>query len=273
MKTGLITEETKNNLLNSTELKIISITKSVDEARRLLTGIEKAHSFMLKRNISIKLENFEHLLEYRMLIGLLTLDLATAMRMYLNAKFRYEEIFATRQIIVIINEGYKKVYNFIIKDSKGNYITKYREESFWIKDIGGIIENDLPILKQEYVTLTSELESYFKTNFDNIKTQRNLSIHYDKKVVKVYDMFSKLDSEDIFKKMIPFLDILNKMFEFTIQIVLNYKEKSDIEKKKLKWKFEKTVTDLEKFKTSKNETSISKLQESIRNTENIFFKD
>jgi hypothetical protein len=269
MKDIPMTEETKTKILNNTESKIIETTKIIDEVRRLLKTTEDITFFMSQKNIPINLDNMKSLLEYRMLMGLLILDLASAMRIYLNAKYRYEELFSARQIIVIINEGFKKIYNFINKNEKGVEITKHRKDSYWIKNIGAIIEKDLPHLQNEYDYLTLELENCLKLNFDVIREQRDLSIHYDKNPVKVYDMLLKLDIEETFKKMIPFLDILNKMFTFTDQLVYGYKEKTNAKKKEHEINIDTMILKLESIKNANDNASISEFQEFLRTLKKI----
>jgi len=268
MKNFPMTEETKAKFLQNTEIKIIETTKVIDEVRRLLRTTEDIQLFMSQKNIHLNLDNLKSLLEYRMLIALLILDLASAMRIYLNAKFHYEELYSARQIIVIINEGFKKIFNFIQKNEKGEKIVKHRENSFWIKNIGSIIENDLPYLQQEYKSLTADLENYLNTNFDSLRTQRDLSIHYDKNPANVYDMLLKLDIEGTFKKMIPFLDILNRMFKFTNQLFNGYKEKTYKEKKTHERNINNLILKLEHLKNAENNETISSFQDFLQNLKN-----
>ncbi len=272
MKNIFLTEKTKTRIAENTEVRIDKVTKATDEVYNLLKKMNKVSLFMAKKNVDFEPNNFIRLLEYRLFIGLLILDLASAMRIYLNAKFQYEGLFSARQIIIIINEGYKKIYNFIIQNDIGDKITRYRNRSFWVKNIGAIIEEDLPSLQKEYDLLTDKLESYLNVNFDDIKEQRDLSIHYHENPLKVYDMFLKLDVEETFKRLIPFWDILNKMFDFTHQIVLNYADKSDDEKRKQEIIFNKMILKLEELKNSENEINISKLQENIKKVRDVFIK-
>lgn len=267
----LMTAETKASLLINTEMKISEISLAVDQARQFLDKTEKVHSVLSEKNINIDFININLLLKYRLFIGILILDLATAIRIYLNAKLQYEALFSVRQIIVIINEGYKKIYDFISKDEKEADKNRNRNNSFWVKNIGEIIKLDLPDLQQEYDSITIELEKYFNINFDEIKDQRNLSIHYDKNPIKVYDMLLKLDIEETFKKLIPFLAILNRMFDLTHLLVLGYNEKLDKERRNRENQFENMITKLDEHKNAENENVISSLQESMRNTMRDFF--
>lgn len=264
-----MTEETKAIILQNTETKITETTKILDELRRLLKTTDDIQLFMSQKNIHLKLDNLKSLLEYRMFIALLILDLASAMRIYLNARFHYEELYSARQIIVIINEGFKKIYNFIQKNEKGEENINHRKDSFWIKNIASIIEKDLPYLQQEYKSLTAELENYLNTNFDSIRTQRDLSIHYDRNPANVYDMLLKLNIEETFKRMISFLDILNKMFKFTDQLVYGYKEKTYKEKNIHNKNIDSMILKLESFKNAENNENISSFQDFLRNLKNI----
>jgi len=110
----MLTDETKKLLFITTEQKIIEITKAVDEARHFLDKIEKLNSNLIEKKINIDFMNINQLLKYRLFIGIVILDFASAIRIYLNAKLKYEAIYSVRQIIVIINEGSKymtKNYN------------------------------------------------------------------------------------------------------------------------------------------------------------------
>lgn len=101
--------------------------------------------------MQLDIKGIRDLLEYRLFIGILILDLLSATRIYLNGKFQYEGIFSARQIIVIVSEGYKKIYNFKKEKDDGNKKTTDRNKSFWIKEIGEIIKNDLPTYKTNMI--------------------------------------------------------------------------------------------------------------------------
>lgn len=150
-------------------------------------------------------------------------------------------------------------------------IKENRNKSFWVKDIGEIIKSDLSDLQQQYNAITNELERYFSLYFDEIKEQRNLSIHYDKNPVKVYDMLLKLNIEETFKKLIPFLNILNKMFDLTHLLVIGYDKELNKERINNKTQFENLISKLDGFKNAENEKSISLLQDNMRNSMNVYF--
>jgi len=273
-----MTKETKTKLIDSTELALDYVAKSVDEVRSFIKKVELMTSFMKEHDIDPEdgiFENLEKLLEYRMLIGLIFLDLASATRAHLNSKYTYEKLFSLRQIIVIINEGYKQIYNFVKLGENGDSITKYRNKSFWYKDIGTIVNNSLPELSEEYNSLTKKLDDYFNENFPSIKKQRDLSVHYDKKASKVYDMSVNLNIEETFKKMSPFLEILTGMFRFTEKMA-SISQKIERQKNiEMNNRLGSIFSDLERkikdSKTGKNIESLNKLKELIDKTKKEFF--
>jgi hypothetical protein len=213
-----MSEETKAKLLKSIEDSIENSSKALEEVRNYIEKINLMKKFLADHNINVRdkiFDSLERMLEYRMLIGILFLDLASATRAHLNSKYSYEKLFSTRKIIVIINEGYKQIYNFVQVNDNGESIAKNRNKSFWINDIGAIINSSLPELKGDYDSITIKLDRYYDENFSTLKPNRDLSIHYDKNASKVYDMSVNLDIDDIFRKMIPFVAILSDMFLFT----------------------------------------------------------
>lgn len=173
-------------------------------------------------------------------------------------------MYSVRQIIVIINEGYKKIYNFTTINKNGDEIVRDRNQSFWIKDIGGMIVKDLNHFENQYNELTIKLENYLKNNFEEIKEQRNLSIHYDRVPTKVYDMLNQLNFEEIFKKLIPFFDILNQMFDFTHVILKGYNEKSEIKKQKTNASIKNIISILDNLKKIHGYENIEELEKHLK---------
>ncbi|MFY7908473.1 MAG: hypothetical protein ACOVO2_02920 [Emticicia sp.] len=221
----LLTLETKEKLLTNVESRLNELANEVDNLGKLFTELEAYKTFFEGRNLLNPFENLKDILNFRLIVGIINLDLCAATLTYLRGKFQYETISASRQIIVIISEGYKKIYNFIAINEKGDKVLKHRNNSFWIKEIGQIINSELPELRQEYEDLTKKLDNYLVINFDVLKTQRDLSVHYDKEPMKVYNMIIKLDIEESFKKLILFLDILNNLFAFTQLLVNSFQKK------------------------------------------------
>lgn len=218
-----ITKQTKDELSRISELYIEIQTKVIDDTFKLSKSIDNEINKAKVSNPIIN--NLQRLTDYRLFIDILILDLTTSARIYLNAKSNYETTFSSRQIIVIINEGYKKIYHFIGNNKDYSENLNNRNNSFWVKNIGEIIRVELEALTKEYEELTNDLELYFQNNFEQIKIYRDLSIHYYENPKLVYAMLIELDLEETFKKMIPFLELLFKMSKFTKEMTSEYIEK------------------------------------------------
>ena len=225
-----ISPESKAILVKETFLNIEVFSKVVDDIRRSIQLINVNCSKLKEIDGSYEISNetisLIRLSEYLLLIGLIWLDITSALRVYLKAELNYEVLYSSKQLIVTINEGYKKIYSFVnLKNGKENF--ENRNDSFWMKDIGTLIIQSLISLQPQYNEITTNLEDYLKEHFDDIKTNRGFFVHYDKEPSKVYDSLTALDIEVVFQKVIPFINILTKMFEFTKLILVEFNKFND----------------------------------------------
>lgn len=263
MKQKPVTKETEKTLLETTDSSISEVVKVTDTIRKSLIQVSNLNKQFSKVNKVFRnddLDKYENFLEYGLLIGLIYLDLTSATRAYLLSKHTYQKLSHIRQIIVIINEGFKQIYNFISINDKGDKIKKNRNKSYWIKEIGSTVKTSLPGLKEDYERITQKLESYFEENFESIKTQRDLSVHYDKKASKVYDMITNLKVEETFRKMSPFLKILREMFNFIEKMHLQFYDLQVNRHKKIEKLFDLKLKNIEeRITTSENEEQRKKL--------------
>lgn len=266
----LMTDETKTRLLFNVEARLTELTSEIDKLNTLYNKLESYQEFLTERNIENNFGNLKGLLNFRIIVGIINLDLCSAVLIYLRGKFQYEAINSARQIIVVINEGYKKLYNFVIEKETGDKIWTYRNNSFWIKEIGQIITNDLREYKSQYDLLTTKFDNYLSVNFETLKIQRDLSIHYDKEPIKVYKMLTSLDIEETFKKLIPFLDIMNELFLFTSTLSNGLLQKTELIKQEHHRKIDDIAELLDKHKTERNEEQIKEFKEQILGLKNLF---
>ncbi|GAB2768940.1 hypothetical protein GCM10010465_12830 [Actinomadura fibrosa] len=102
----------------------------------------------------------------------------------------------------------------------------------------------MPELEKDFNLISDKLENYSRTNIP-LKTQRDLSIHYDKKPSKVYDMIDSLNVNKTFLQMVPFLDILNKMNNFSRQLLESTYEKQKVQLKQLHKEVDQLIQKLE----------------------------
>lgn len=117
----------------------------------------------------------------------------------------------------------------------------------WKKGIGKIIENNQTNLKPEYDLISEKLEKFYTKHFFEIKNQRDLSVHYDKESMKVYNMLTNLSSNELVLKTMPFIKLLNKLLTFT----------------------EKLVKELSEITTKKNKESTLKINQTLKKTEQM----
>lgn len=229
----LISAETKRILLERTADLIRNhtidfevISKSIEIAASIENNVSRAVSNV--QNIDsmfgdiisndeedlrfFDFSNFNSLSKYRMIIGFLDLDFVVATRMYLTVQFQYEGLFAVRQLYVIANEGYKRIFGF------GNA----RKSSLWVAEIGKIIDSDFPELKLKYTDITLRLEEY-ESIISPFRDIRHLSVHYNVEPMKVYDMMIKLDVDKTFREIIPFMNILGDMYRIVSELfIMNF---------------------------------------------------
>jgi len=220
----LISAETKRILLETTADIIRNYSKELDEISKsdkiviaiesnVAQSVENYQEFTssigdvtldgMDNSRFFDFSNLNNLSKYRMLIGFLNLDFAVASRIYLKAQFQYEEIFSIRQLYVIANEGYKRIFNF----------GSCRKKSMWVAEIGRIIDNDFPELKLKHEAIISRLEEYEPT-ISPFRDIRDLSVHYDTEPIKVYNMMIELNTEKAFQEIKPFMSIINDMYSF-----------------------------------------------------------
>jgi hypothetical protein len=219
-------------LEKETHLYIIELSKTIDIIRSSIKEIDQIIlEFTNKKDTSDlyepKIAEFNHLKrlqEYTLLIALIGLDLACAIRLYTNRKSNYEVKYSAKNLVITLNEGYKKIYNVI--NLSGNVEkTKQRDKSFWVKDIGQLIKIDgLTLLTSKYSFITEMLNLYYIENFTNLKKYRDLAVHYDDNPSIVYDMLISLNIEEICLKVIPFMNILKEMTNFCNEMLQKYFE-------------------------------------------------
>lgn len=221
-----ISDKTKADLLQITFLNIESSTNVIDMLSHSVQMLLDAEQFYKKNNLSPSMDNhhLKRLTEYTMLINLISLDISSTYRIYLNALTNYEVQFATKLLVLITNEGFKQIYNYVYPNDKGDMITSKRNKSFWVRDIGKIVKNELPLFHEQYSKLTIELNEYDDQELKAMKPARDLFVHYDIEPSKVYDELQKIHIETVSQKVIPFLSIIMNMSAFCLDLTKAYEK-------------------------------------------------
>ena len=136
-----MTDEQEIEILEQTIRVISETSKIVDQSTNLLKKKEKFIQLTSQMNLEVvELEYANDVLNFRILIGLLILDLSTTTRNLIRAEIKYEEIYSLKQMVVIIKEEYQKIYDFTFYNKNGDLITKNRNQSLWKKGIGKLLK-------------------------------------------------------------------------------------------------------------------------------------
>ena len=101
MKDIPITPETKLRLLNETESLLSVTTQSTDGIYELIKLARHFQSILKPEQIPFNISDLITLLKFRLFISFLIIDLASAMRIYLNAKFQYEALFSVDISVIL----------------------------------------------------------------------------------------------------------------------------------------------------------------------------
>lgn len=214
-------DEQKERLKLWANDKLKTFPKELDNVRSSLKQLNKAIEHYKSRGLSsdnsniAELENLIRLGNCRILLGFLMLDLTTAIKIYANAEFQYEEIYAVRQMIVISREGFKQLYH---------YIETERKDSYWMSYFKEIISTDLPELDGVFQIITKKLHNYLDDNevIKTIRSKRNFSVHYDKDATKLYDEIKEIKLEDYIHKVVAFSNIIEDLLNLTHEMSSSY---------------------------------------------------
>lgn len=228
----IISPETEEKIRTSTQQTLNSFYLNLSDFEKYIINIEKTIKFLKSNtdsNSSIatidNLIELRKVIEYNMFITILHLDLSVIVSVFVNGKTEYEKLFSLKQGIVVINEGYKKIYNFVKVEENGDFDHSERLKSFWYRNIKKSVTM-FPSLIQDCEVITNELEDFYNKHFESVKNIRNLTVHYDKEPLKYYEMLKSLDTEQIFAKFTGFIDIISKMYKFTKLLLTEFENNS-----------------------------------------------
>lgn len=219
-----VSEETKRKLSADLLLNLDVTNQQLDLMREQIKWIDDASREWADghQQVSAQAKQLKRICEYTMLIGLISNDLAVVFRVYLRAQDPYEVQYASKQIVVILTEGFKQLYSFVSKNEQGDLVTSKRNNSIWKKDIGGIVAERLPELLDEYKEITNDLELFDDAELKAMHRPRNIFVHYDSKPCLAYDELLAVHIGQVTDKAIPFLTILQRMMIFNSTMTLGY---------------------------------------------------
>ena len=129
--------------------------------------------------------------------------------MYLGGLSNYEQRFAVKQLYVILNEGFKRIYGF---DN-----TKTRNKSIWNTYLGIYANDSNTQINNGYKKLTKYLNNFYDDIiFD--KSARCQGAHYTDDYATIYSHLSSLNAEAVTVGAIHFMQLMDEVRAF-IQIV------------------------------------------------------
>lgn len=191
----------------------MKIEELIDNVSSFIPELYKA----LEREIALKNSAIgsedsliTHIRDMEIAVDFVLVDLGVSIKAVAQVKGAYEGRFHTKNLLAVLSEGYKLVYGF------GNR----RNKSIW-----GCLKKDISRFNGGknlivYNEITSLLNDYGDSHLD--QDLRNLTLHYDDDMMKVYNKTVDIYSiDEACRNAIGFIDILKRMMEFGLDI---YKE-------------------------------------------------
>lgn len=182
----------------------------------LISNLIERYSDIKKSFVKYKLpykfvDQLNELLNFRLFISFLQADLCCILNSYLVAKTYYQQKYAVRNFIIVVNEGIKKIYGFENTLHSNKKRPKQRESSFWIENLKPIISEKFPDDQLEFDNITKMLDRFLNEDHIELKDYRDLSVHYDKNSLNVTRMLLDIKYEKFEKVILDFLGIINKI--------------------------------------------------------------
>jgi len=151
----------------------------------------------------------------------LYIDLASAMRAFISSEYTIEKQFSLKQINTIILEGYNKLYG-LNEDSK---------DSFWTKYVYPIVLDCDDTIIEEFKSMEEEFHS-LKMKIKTFDKQRQLSVHLEDGICKVYSMLHSLNPIEEFQKASELLNFLPKILNFLTKCIQDIALENQIDHEK-----------------------------------------
>lgn len=159
-----------------------------------------------------------------MQVQYILIDIASASRAYLTAEHTIEKQLSLKQIIVIVYEGFNKIFGLNGENA---------QKSFWMRVIIPIIvQIQEDQLQSEFQTLTMEMEK-LRSKIKKLDTQRQLFVHYDRGIIPVYDELHNLNPLLVFMQAHDIVKFLPKVLDFFTASLheIDRKRKADYERR------------------------------------------
>ena len=155
-------------------------------------------------------------LELRMGIKFILVDLQTTLRACFSTEKAYEKRYHLKNLYAGMLEGYKLLYGFG-KMRKHTIWARIGEDLLAEMPTNGMQPKVLEALRIQYNSITQQMLRIESTKTDN--DDRNLTYHYDDDLLLVYRLTLKTDSEEKASlKYMDYIKVLGAMLELGNQI-------------------------------------------------------
>ena len=127
------------------------------------------------------------------------MDIGVSIRALIGSELAYEKRFHLKNLKASISESYKLIFNF----------DKARKKSIWNK-LGIELKDTNQVVEELYNKITAGLNDFEKAHIN--QDLRNLTLHYDENMMRVYEATVNINNEDTeMKSLCEYLDILLSM--------------------------------------------------------------
>lgn len=192
------------------QIKNMNVDELIKATASFIPELYKA----MKREIALKKSSnnkksslLSHVRDMEIAVDFILIDLSVSIKAVSQVKGAYEGRFHIKNLLAILSEGYKLVYGFGNRRGKSiwgclkKYISKYEGGKHLSR----------------YNEITSSLDGFGTTHIN--QDLRNLTLHYDDNMMKVYQGTANIYSfDEACCNAMAFMNILKKMMEFGIDV-------------------------------------------------------
>ena len=183
---------------------IASLTKNIGKTIEELY-IALKQDFAILSTLDESMPNIYSItLDIQICIRFILIDIGVSCRALFQTNYAYEKRFHLKNVLASISEGFKAIMNF----------GKSRKYALW-----NLLEEELihignPDLTDGFKKIKLQLIEFGDNRID--KDIRDLTLHYDDAMIKVFEKTASLNSEeDTMKLLCEFWAILQDMLKFT----------------------------------------------------------
>ena len=209
-KKEIFTQSEKDKVLNSIYSNRKRFRQNLDENMNYNETLKTP----ILKNIDTK--DLKNILEFSIFISQNSLDITSCFLIYLNPYDDYQKLYSLKNLVIHLNEGYKRLIHF-----SPNAFSK----TLIFNLIKGIVDKNVD-LKPEYDELIKRLNTYsdnYQTH--NFKELRVLFVHYDGLPSNIYQQLKKIDQELLIKNFLEYNQIQTQLILYLEKLTLKIAEK------------------------------------------------